>query len=684
MLEPDSERTISIAFKSTKEVTYRNITDIALQIVEASSHHVNESIPIKLSARSLFTKFRILPLHGTNFGALEMGSTRTKKLEIQNEGEFDFEYALYPSASALKEAVSARLAKQEERHQAEVQQRIALRQAQAEAVASGKAAKGASAASAASKKAKPAALAISSSSSAAKPAPSPRSGALSPSPRPASRAGKVASAASGKWARAATAGGTARSENSLTLDHFLISPSRGTIDGSASANGKGKQVMDIVLDGQAEGAFRELLYIDITNRDTSQEEVITYELTGEVCSPGIETQDFQSIFEEQTVVPRLERKRAAGASGAASGTGSGSGAADTRDLFAVEERVFCFAPVIASDELPPPAASSSTPSSSASAAAPSISSSSSDTRKERFKLINPSKVPCNVTVALKPIANQDMSAFSVSPTALHIPSRENRFVTVNFRPTGMSNYCAMFEAVVEKGSDQSSNLLRFEIRGEGTLPHITIEKPMTRDDRGNPLLFFPKIIAGRSRSLPVVLRNEGILPATAKFEMTHFSVEHCFTLVGLSSQSMVTLQPREALQFEVKYKPTGASKFAAELKMQVLKNSFENSVIRMEGEAVVQDIAFEGLAGPDAKTIQEELNNAGLSTGEHIYFGDVHLGDFAQQTFSLTNRTENLFRFTWQNHPEVSFVPSLGHLLPHASKTTVATYTPQKPRIIST
>ena len=58
--------------------------------------------------------------------------------------------------------------------------------------------------------------------------------------------------------------------------------------------------------------------------------------------------------------------------------------------------------------------------------------------------------------------------------------------------------------------------LTFDLVGEGTLPHVSVTKPSARNEAGVPLLQFPRLLLERSAKQPLVLRNEGILPATAR------------------------------------------------------------------------------------------------------------------------------------------------------------------------
>ena len=48
--------------------------------------------------------------------------------------------------------------------------------------------------------------------------------------------------------------------------------------------------------------FEQKLAIDVTNRDPENEpKGILYECVGESCIPGINTENFESIFEEQII-----------------------------------------------------------------------------------------------------------------------------------------------------------------------------------------------------------------------------------------------------------------------------------------------------------------------------------------------------------------------------------------------
>ena len=60
--------------------------------------------------------------------------------------------------------------------------------------------------------------------------------------------------------------------------------------------------------------------------------------------------------------------------------------------------------------------------------------------------------------------------------------------------------------------------MNFEIRGEGTLPTLQISKPDEYEPDGTPALRFRKTRVGKENYLQIVLKNDGQVPATARFD----------------------------------------------------------------------------------------------------------------------------------------------------------------------
>lgn len=198
--------------------------------------------------------------------------------------------------------------------------------------------------------------------------------------------------------------------------------------------------------------------------------------------PGINTNDFDQIFEEQTVIPSLDPN-------------VNTQTIVSSSLFSMQENVFWFGTMVASKN--------------------------PEGTRERFKIINPFKIPCTVKFAVKPRSQSKSEgfAFDVEPEGLTIDPHKHKYVSVGFNPTSMMQYSGIFEAIVESGDPEAkSGKLIFELRGEGTLPTLQCEKPEETDADGIPVLKFKKTRVGKEVILPLLLKNEGQVPATARFD----------------------------------------------------------------------------------------------------------------------------------------------------------------------
>jgi hypothetical protein len=183
------------------------------------------------------------------------------------------------------------------------------------------------------------------------------------------------------------------------------------------------------------------LCILVSNRDTKKEPFgCEYLVLGEACVPGIDTKNFNSIFEEQMVVPNLNS------------TGLNIQDVVNANVFSTEENTFFFGQLIPS-KYP-------------------------DGTQERFKLSNSGKVPAIVKCSVKPRNNSgELFNFSLTPEKMTINPNEFAYVKVKFKPDIMAKYSGIFEAIVENGDPNSENyMLKFDIKGEGCLPSLLIEE----------------------------------------------------------------------------------------------------------------------------------------------------------------------------------------------------------------
>jgi hydrocephalus-inducing protein len=77
----------------------------------------------------------------------------------------------------------------------------------------------------------------------------------------------------------------------------------------------------------------------------------------------------------------------------------------------------------------------------------------------------------------------------------------------------------MFEAIVENGEQDTKNgKLIFELRGEGTLPSLQIDRIEEHENDGTPILRFKKTRIGKDCTQEIALKNDGQVPATARFD----------------------------------------------------------------------------------------------------------------------------------------------------------------------
>lgn len=223
--------------------------------------------------------------------------------------------------------------------------------------------------------------------------------------------------------------------------------------------------------------------IDIASRDpVDAPEGIPFQLCAESSHPGINTKDVDQIFEEQTVIPSLDPSL-------------NTQTVISSSLFSIQENVFWFGTLVASKN--------------------------PEGAKERFKIMNPNKIPCTVKFEVKPRSQSKSEgfAFAVEPAGLTIDPHKHKYVTVTFSPTAMMQYGGILEAIVENGDPESKmGKFVFEIRGEGTLPTLQVDKPTEQDADGTPILRFRKTRIGKDTIVPIVLKNEGQVPATVRFD----------------------------------------------------------------------------------------------------------------------------------------------------------------------
>jgi hydrocephalus-inducing protein len=164
--------------------------------------------------------------------------------------------------------------------------------------------------------------------------------------------------------------------------------------------------------GNGQKLFEQKIAVDIENRNPNDEpNGILYELVAESCIPGINTRSFESIFEEQLVLPSQHHS-------------TNVTNVVKSNVFFVEERVFNFGTLVPS-KVP-------------------------EGIVEKIKIENSNKVTCNVKfdVRKKTPNAIEQFAFEVDPKEIKIPPHEYHYVKIIFKPTIMASYAGVFEAIV--------------------------------------------------------------------------------------------------------------------------------------------------------------------------------------------------------------------------------------------
>jgi len=626
-LVPGQTETLTLTVNTYKEELIKS-SDMKLHLVEAGTSEVVRTLAMPISVRSVFSKFRILPVHGIDYGPLELGVSRTKKVQICNDGDFEFDFRLFPSKdrSEYIEDLSPPLTEREPPS------------------ARGK--------------------------------PTPKASGKKPPPK--------ASAKASAKKPDAKAGGKAPT-GPVEMGPFVVTPTSGSIAPGGTIE------VEVTMEPNEITPYLEVLEVDISRRDMTfpgglgnESNALLLDISGEGCSPGIDTTGFDSIFEEQEIQPTLYSK------------------IPDANYFALEEKTFVFSPVI-------------------------VSKSGQEGRKERFRILNPFKVPCNVTLRCGQAAEagaaggkgKDKKApaksgkggdasvgdcpFTVEPATLHIPTHEHRYVTVTFNPTSLKSFTGVFTATVEDGTDAKSKTLQVDLMGEGTLPHLTVLQPSeVQEESVSPVLNFPRVFcdsAGKRKSrMAIVVQNEGIVTAVARFDMAS---NPAFSFSGLGQ--MTSVPPGGVHTFDVDFHPRTPGPHSCEIKMQVLQNQFEVTTFLVQGEGYLEDV-----------TLDASVDNVDGELTEDLDFGDIAVGESVTKELTLVNHSDIPYRFAWDAFTGVAsdgagsgrgkpakakasakgaggaedvveavefvFSPSIGHLQPHSSKIVQVTYTSSSPR----
>ena len=102
-IDPGDNVEIVLTFQSKNEIEpLQKIQALKLHIIEDTKDCVYESIPIRISVCCVYAKFHTVPQSTINLGSVELLKSRTKSLELYNDGDFDLEYEICTSLEQLE------------------------------------------------------------------------------------------------------------------------------------------------------------------------------------------------------------------------------------------------------------------------------------------------------------------------------------------------------------------------------------------------------------------------------------------------------------------------------------------------------------------------------------------------------------------------------------------------------
>ncbi|XP_039456431.1 hydrocephalus-inducing protein homolog [Oreochromis aureus] len=583
-LMPNKPTTVNILFKPDVEVFIKDQPILPCQVIEPSIGTGGETVAIvaiRVSARSVFTRYKITPSSDLNFGPLIYGNKKSQSFTIENNGVFEASFTICrritdpvrtggPGKTISRETLSGR-------------------------------------------------------PNAAKIPPESFQSFL---------------------------------QNRLSVGMFSVSPCIGSLQPGS------QQLVTVDCAAEQLGRWSQGLHIDIIGRDPSDHpDGIPYTLLAEVCKPGI-VLDMASIFEEHHLccsTSQLSSEQFCSAEG----------------IFVLDENKFIFNKILVGQ-----------------------------TSRARFKLTNSIKVPCMLSLAIRsagPKSSQHIEVFDLPVTTLSIPSLSHAFAVVTFTPQAMQHYSAVFEAKVE-GSGRvtptiKTSVLEFDLLGQGTLPSVCVVRPGLRGSKGSPVLHFRGVPVGRRHIRPLVLLNNGNVPAEVQIDMLD---EHgVFTLKAASDnvntsvdstqrasehKSMhrvnLKLKINEPVEIEVGFCSDKPLSVKAKMSLQVKDNRQSNTTIEVTGEAYQPIVSLDHISRSlqDIDHEDEEEGNY-----EVLNFGDCHVNVPYKESFTMTNHSSSqVLRFEWPpGGPHVSFSPQVGHLHAGCSKEVIVTFSSSEPVTLS-
>ncbi|XP_041282552.1 hydrocephalus-inducing protein homolog [Onychostruthus taczanowskii] len=239
--------------------------------------------------------------------------------------------------------------------------------------------------------------------------------------------------------------------------------------------------------------------------------------------------------------------------------------------------------------------------------------------------------------------------------------------------------------------------LTFTISGKAHEPQLTVVCPCARSKRGTAVLRFKRLRVGRSEVLPLVIRNDGIIPLKFMLRLEHeygafFLKGRASTLkvfhtedveedsVGNESKPtkpFFLLHCGQSTEFDVIFKPTLAQRLEGKIRLLVGDIYSNKILVELVGEGHKDKFTLLGLEEDFLERNAKSSLNKDIIDAvrvNHIQFGDCPVRKRCRRTFTMANRTRHQFmRFEWEADGPFQLSPKVGHLRPRRSKEITVT-----------
>ncbi|KYF44521.1 hypothetical protein TGARI_206550B, partial [Toxoplasma gondii ARI] len=722
-LAPGEHRRMSLRCSPQREMDFCEAEEVFLDLQDAESGAVlNPALPpFPLSLHADFNYVSLLPARGINFGPTESGKTHSLQFEVLNDGRFPFEWLLQ-DADQLSRLCSATVENAGK----------ALTEAES-------------------------------------PVP-----ALGPSPKETrARAGDRSGAAAGGASKAGAPGKSSKSPGTRQMSSFAqwgpfrLSPVKGqlepggkvTVDVQYSAQGDANHSLKLALlvqgvkvergeevvisnvgclgaltaeggegtgDAKGEKALREVL----SGCSGPLIPAAEYIIQAQSCVPAIVT-DPEWVFEEQFLVSNAEE--------AAVWNGL-----RTTPMYLLEEKCLLFGSVTPNSDVNKAGIQAQirigNPKSVPAAVSLEIKL-SKDTDKSLLSHILSSLLTLASSVSFSPLVSQTTdseSVFEVQPKHLSLGPHETKTATLTFHPSALQRYAAAFRAFVNRSAADGGNAaLAFDVRGEGTLPTVSLEVAPS-DAAGSAHAsgeksFFPsiamgKVAVGTTATAVCLLKNYGTIAATARCEWPAADG------ITVELPPAVTLNPGDSKTFAVHLVAQAPGEIDSSFRIYTVSNPYEDVTCRVRGTCYLEECRWstspsrssgltpptclQGSPGPlnatsGVRGSPSAAAGTGVSLGERtavsfdaalsprlpegqgdqpastVDFGDVAPDDRVSRTLFFENTTDSFMKFEVVSPlpPDLRKVlqisPIAGFLAPRGAQEVTLVFTSKEPVAVS-